>query len=82
MTRVSECLFIGVVRRFTVRGTARLQGMPDTFLPSGSWSQALRQLGNAVPALLAEVARRWIARNLAQRTRNQQFLTDRERIAR
>ncbi|MBB5422638.1 DNA (cytosine-5)-methyltransferase 1 [Paraburkholderia sp. JPY158] len=50
----------GAVRYFTVREAARLQGMPDAFVPAGSWSQAMRQLGNAVPAQLAEVAGRWI----------------------
>jgi DNA (cytosine-5)-methyltransferase 1 len=50
----------GVARYFTIREAARLQGMPDAFVPAGSWSQAMRQLGNAVPAQLAEVAGRWI----------------------
>ncbi|SDC49595.1 DNA cytosine methyltransferase [Paraburkholderia lycopersici] len=48
------------VRYFTVREAARLQGLPDSFIPSGSWSEAMRQLGNAVPVQLAEVAGRWI----------------------
>ncbi|WP_207005352.1 DNA cytosine methyltransferase [Trinickia mobilis] len=51
---------IGAPRYFTVREAARLQGMPDSFIPSGSWSQAMRQLGNAVPAQLAAVAGHWI----------------------
>lgn len=50
----------GSVRYFTVREAARLQGMPDSLMPSGSWSEAMRQLGNAVPVQLAEVAGRWI----------------------
>lgn len=50
----------GRTRHFTVREAARLQGMPDSFLPTGSWSQAMRQLGNAVPVQLAEVAGSWI----------------------
>ncbi|MGU7778657.1 DNA cytosine methyltransferase [Burkholderia sp. PU8-34] len=50
----------GAPRYFTVREAARLQGLPDTFMPDGSWSQAMRQLGNAVPTQLAEVAGRWI----------------------
>ncbi|QBR03774.1 DNA cytosine methyltransferase [Paraburkholderia pallida] len=50
----------GAPRYFTVREVARLQGMPDTFEPAGSWSQAMRQLGNAVPAQLAVVAGRCI----------------------
>ncbi|WP_429363741.1 DNA cytosine methyltransferase [Paraburkholderia sp. MM5496-R1] len=50
----------GRVRYFTIREAARLQGMPDSFTPSGAWSQAMRQLGNAVPVQLAEAAGRWI----------------------
>ncbi len=50
----------GAPRYFTVREASRLQGMPDEFVPAGSWSQAMRQLGNAVPAQLAEIAGRWI----------------------
>jgi DNA (cytosine-5)-methyltransferase 1 len=51
----------GKARYFTVREAARLQGLPDEFNPSGSWSQVMRQLGNAVPAQLAEAAGRWVA---------------------
>lgn len=50
----------GSVRYFTVREAARLQGLPDSFVPYGLWSQAMRQLGNAVPTQVAEVAGRWI----------------------
>ncbi|AMV48257.1 cytosine methyltransferase [Paraburkholderia caribensis] len=56
----------GRARHFTVREAARLQGMPDKYLPTGSWSQAMRQLGNAVPAQLAEVAGAWLAEMLSQ----------------
>jgi DNA (cytosine-5)-methyltransferase 1 len=45
----------GTVRYFTVRESARLQGFPDTFQFHGAWSEAMRQLGNAVPVGLAEV---------------------------
>ncbi|NBW16353.1 MAG: DNA (cytosine-5-)-methyltransferase [Caulobacteraceae bacterium] len=44
----------GNVRYFTVREMARLQGMPDDYLISGSWKAATRQLGNAVPSMVAE----------------------------
>ncbi|QJR10495.1 Modification methylase AplI [Usitatibacter rugosus] len=43
----------GNVRYFTVRESARLQCFPDEFSFSGSWSEAMRQLGNAVPVRLA-----------------------------
>ncbi|REG52101.1 DNA (cytosine-5)-methyltransferase 1 [Paraburkholderia sp. BL6669N2] len=51
----------GTSRHFTVREAARLQGLPDSFEIPGSWSQAMRQLGNAVPVQLAAVAGSWIA---------------------
>lgn len=45
----------GSVRYFTVRESARLQAFPDTYALHGSWSEAMRQLGNAVPVTLGEV---------------------------
>lgn len=45
----------GSVRYFTVRETARLQGFPDEYVLRGSWTEAMRQLGNAVPVDLARV---------------------------
>lgn len=49
----------GVVRYFSVRECARIQTFPDEWILAGSWTESMRQLGNAVPVLLAEaVARR------------------------
>ncbi len=45
----------GSVRYFTVRESARLQCFPDSYVILGSWSEAMRQLGNAVPVRLAEI---------------------------
>jgi DNA (cytosine-5)-methyltransferase 1 len=45
----------GSVRYFTVRESARLQTFPDAFKFHGSWSETMRQLGNAVPVVLAHV---------------------------
>ena len=45
----------GSVRYFTVRESARLQTFPDSYVLHGAWSEAMRQLGNAVPVTLAEV---------------------------
>jgi len=45
----------GAVRYFTVRESARLQTFPDTFQFHGSWSETMRQLGNAVPVRLARI---------------------------
>jgi DNA (cytosine-5)-methyltransferase 1 len=44
----------GAVRYFTVRESAVLQGFPLDYELHGSWGEAMRQLGNAVPVDLAE----------------------------
>jgi DNA (cytosine-5)-methyltransferase 1 len=51
----------GTVRYFTVREAARIQTFPDTYRFHGSWSETMRQLGNAVPVRLAEVVSRSVA---------------------
>ena len=45
----------GSVRYFTVRESARLQGFPDSYVFPSSWTESMRQLGNAVPVKLAQV---------------------------
>jgi len=54
----------GSVRYFSIRESARLQTFPDDFLFHGSWTEAMRQLGNAVPVRLANVVGRDVARIL------------------
>ena len=54
----------GRVRYFTVRESARLQVFPDEFIFHGSWTETMRQLGNAVPVQLAEVLAFDIKRHL------------------
>lgn len=49
------------VRYFTTREAARLQGLPDSYHFPRSWSESMRQLGNAVPAQLSEAMGAWIA---------------------
>lgn len=45
----------GKLRYFSVREAARVQTFPDDWKFSGSWSENMRQLGNAVPVELARV---------------------------
>lgn len=52
----------GSVRYFTVRESARLQTFPDDYALHGAWSEAMRQLGNAVPVRLGQI----IAKNVAE----------------
>lgn len=59
------CRSDGTVRYFSVRESARLQTFPDSYRFHGSWSETMRQLGNAVPVRLAQV----IGENVAERLR-------------
>ncbi|WP_166141319.1 DNA cytosine methyltransferase [Methylosinus sp. RM1] len=51
-------------RRLSTREMARLQTFPDDFSVIGNVADAQRQIGNAVPSLLAEALARAIARQL------------------
>lgn len=57
----------GTVRYFTVRESARLQTFPDHFELHGSWSEAMRQLGNAVPVELAAAIAKDVRKHLSRR---------------
>jgi DNA (cytosine-5)-methyltransferase 1 len=52
------------VRYFTVRESARLQTFPDGYRFHGAWSETMRQLGNAVPVVLAQIVGSSVAEKL------------------
>jgi DNA (cytosine-5)-methyltransferase 1 len=56
----------GRVRYFTVRESARLQTFPDNYIFEGSWTESMRQLGNAVPVKLANIMAEAIKTRLQQ----------------
>ena len=57
----------GSVRYFSVRESARLQTFPDNFIFHGSWTEAMRQLGNAVPVTFARIVAEDVMRHLETR---------------
>lgn len=54
----------GSVRYFTVREAARIQTFPDGYRFHGSWSETMRQLGNAVPVMLGRIVAASVAERL------------------
>jgi DNA (cytosine-5)-methyltransferase 1 len=56
----------GECRYFTVRESARVQTFPDGYLLAGSWTEAMRQLGNAVPVALARRVAASVAEKIAE----------------
>lgn len=56
----------GCVRYFSVRESARLQTFPDGYVFHGAWTEAMRQLGNAVPVSLARAVAASVAKRLAE----------------
>lgn len=54
----------GRVRYFTIRESARLQTFPDSHVFPGSWTESMRQIGNAVPVALGEILARQIRERL------------------
>ncbi len=64
-----ENMFIqddGAPRYFSVRESARIQTFPDGYVFHGSWTETMRQLGNAVPVRLAHAVAQSVAVKLAE----------------
>lgn len=62
----------GSARYFTVREAARLQTFPDDYFFPCSWTESMRQIGNAVPVKLGSVVADSVRRTLysSKRSRN------------
>jgi len=60
----------GSVRYFTTREAARLVGLPDEYAFPRSWTESMRQLGNAVPAPLGQAAGQWLSTLLKSKGRD------------
>lgn len=71
----------GHVRYFSVRESARIQTFPDGFHFHGSWTETMRQLGNAVPVSLARVVAASVAQKLAMHNMDQLALTRNRSVA-
>lgn len=54
----------GSFRYYSVREAARIQTFPDRYELHGAWGEAMRQLGNAVPVLLAQKVAASVAQHI------------------
>ena len=54
----------GTVRYYTVREAARIQTFPDDYYFPCSWTESMRQIGNAVPVKLASIVADSVRRTL------------------
>jgi DNA (cytosine-5)-methyltransferase 1 len=54
----------GNVRYYTVREAARIQTFPDDYVFPCSWTESMRQIGNAVPVKLAAIVADSVRRTL------------------
>jgi DNA (cytosine-5)-methyltransferase 1 len=59
----------GKVRYFSIREAARIQTFPDDFEFPCSWTESMRQLGNAVPVSLASTVAASVAKSLQEHVR-------------
>lgn len=54
----------GSVRYYSTREAARIQTFPDRYALHGAWTEAMRQIGNAVPVKLAEAVMHSVVEHL------------------
>ena len=54
----------GAVRYYSTREAARVQTFPDRYALHGAWTEAMRQIGNAVPVRLAETVMHSVVEHL------------------
>lgn len=59
----------GDVRYMSVAEAKRLQTFPDNYRISGSWSEAMRQIGNAVPVRLGNIVAKSVVKALRDSSR-------------
>ncbi|MCL2103775.1 MAG: DNA cytosine methyltransferase [Kiritimatiellaeota bacterium] len=63
----------GQTRYLTVDEAKKLQTFPDDFEVAGSWGEAMRQIGNAVPVLLAGIIGNAVYKTIQPSTRQARF---------
>ena len=71
----------GTCRYFSVREAARLQTFPDDYRFPGSWTESMRQIGNAVPVKLGQVLGEAIRSRLERVATNLKAETTQRRVA-
>lgn len=60
----------GTIRYYTVRESARIQTFPDNYLFGASWTESMRQIGNAVPVKLARIIGTSLMEHMEEMNRN------------
>lgn len=55
----------GNARYYTIREAARIQTFPDDYIFPCSWTESMRQIGNAVPVKLGEIMAKSVYKTLA-----------------
>jgi len=61
----------GTVRYYTVREAARIQTFPDDYYFPCSWTESMRQIGNAVPVKLAAIVANSVKKTLSSSKRSE-----------